>query len=70
MHFNTLSDDDRARNFSKLWAHDYILEIIVDEYLKHCTCTNDFKAKVLYYSNKNKRIKNFKKRLKGKPVND
>jgi hypothetical protein len=70
MHFNTLSDDDRARNFSKLWAHDYILEIIADEYLKHCTCTNDFKAKVLYYSNKNKRIKNFKKRLKGKPVND
>ena len=70
MKFINLTLNDRARNFSKLWAHDYILEIIADEYQKHYTCSDDFKNKVLYYSNKNKKVKNFKKRLKGKPVND
>ncbi len=70
MKFLNLNEDMRAQNFAKLWAHDEILEIMADEYAKHHSCSQDFKQKVLYYSNKNKKIKNFKKRLKGKPVND
>ncbi len=70
MKFLELSEDLRAENFSKLWAHDEILEIMADEYVKHYTCSESFTKKVLHYSNKNKRVKNFKKRLKGKPVND
>lgn len=70
MKFITLNSDMRAKNFAKLWANDEILEIIADEYCQHYKCPQDFKQKVLDYSNKNKKIKNFKKRLKGKPVND
>ena len=70
MKFLELCEDLRAQNFSKLWAHDEILEIMADEYAKHYSCTQEFTTKALYYSNKNKKIKNFKKRLKGKPVND
>lgn len=70
MKFLNLSEDMRAQNFAKLWADDTILEIMAEEYAKHYPCSKDFKQKVLYYSNKNKKIKNFKKRLKGKPVND
>jgi serine/threonine protein kinase len=70
MKFAPLLEDDRARNFAKLWADDTILELIAQEYKKHYKTNEDFTTKVLYYSNKNKKIKNFKKRLKGKPVND
>ncbi len=70
MEFISLNEDMRAQNFAKLWAHDEILEIMAEEYSKHYPCSQNFKQKVLYYSNKNKKIKNFKKRLKGKPVND
>ncbi len=70
MKFLELSEDLRAENFSKLWAHDEILEIMAEEYAKNYNCSESFLKKVLYYSNKNKKIKNFKKRLKGKPVND
>ena len=70
MKFLELSEDLRAENFSKLWAHDEILEIMAEEYAKNYNCSESFTKKVLYYSNKNKKIKNFKKRLKGKPVND
>lgn len=70
MKFLKLSEDLRAKNFSKLWANDEILKIMAEEYSKHCDCSEKFTEKVLYHSNKNKKIKNFKKRLKGKPVND
>ncbi len=70
MMFYKLSQDDRAKNFSKLWASDEILTIMANEYIKHYECDEEFVSKVLYYSNKNKEIKNFKKRLKGKAVND
>jgi len=70
MKFFPLSEDDRAKNFSKLWADDAILKIMATEYKKHFSCSDDFVDKVLTYSNDNKRVKNFKKRLKGKPVND
>jgi len=70
MSFLTLSEKDRAKNFSKLWASDKILKIMATEYMQNFDCSDDFIKNVLYYSNKNKKIKNFKKRLKGKPVND
>lgn len=60
----------RARGFEKLWAQDADLDIIASEYLKYASVPEDFSQQVQYYSNKNKRFKNFKKRLKGKPVND
>lgn len=68
MSFFTLSESERAKNFSKLWADDEILTLIANEYQKHHRCSEAFTKKVLYYSNKNKKIKNFKKRLKGKKV--
>ncbi len=70
MKFLKLSENLRAKNFSKLWADEKVLTIIAKEYKKHYQCNESFVTKVLYYSNKNKKVKNFKKRLKGKPVND
>jgi serine/threonine protein kinase len=60
----------RAKNFSKLWSSDVILRIMADEYKKYYSCDEKFESQVLYFSNKNKQIKNFKKRLKGIEVND
>jgi len=70
MKFLKLNQTMRAKNFSKLWASDEILNVMAQEYRKHYNCSENFSQDVLYYSNKNKRVKNFKKRLKGKPVND
>jgi len=70
MQFGVLDEETRAKNFEKLWASDAILTIMADEYQKHHSCSENFTKKVLYYSNKNKKIKNFKKRLKGQEVND
>jgi len=70
MQFFTLKEESRARSFSKLWASDAILKVMATEYMLHHSCSENFIERVLYYSNKNKKIKNFKKRLKGKPVND
>jgi len=70
MKFFELDEDKRALNFSKLWANDTILTTIAQEYAKHYPCSDNFTSLVLYYSNKNKKIKNLKKRLKGKEVKD
>ncbi len=70
MGFYKLNQTQRAKNFSKLWASDEILTIIADEYSKGYTVNENFSNDILYYSNKNKKIKNFKKWLKGKKVND
>lgn len=70
MKFDALDFQHRAKSFSKLWARDDELEIIANEYLKYYTTDQDFVQKVCYYSNKNKRMKNFKKRLKGQKVVD
>lgn len=70
MRFFDLQEDDRAKNFSKLWASDEELKIIANEYKKYYQCSESFSDKVCYYSNKNKKIKNFKKKLKGQAVND
>ncbi len=70
MKFLKLSENLRAKNFSKLWADEKVLTIIAKEYTKHYNCSDSFTKKVLYYSHKNKKIKNFKKRLKGKKIVD
>ena len=70
MKFFNLSEMDRAKNFSKLWARDDELEIIADEYVKYYESNINFTTMICKYSNENKRIKNFKKRLKGIEVND
>ena len=70
MKFFKLSQEDRAKNFSKLWASDDILTTMATEYQKHYDCDDNFINQVLFHSNKNKKIKNFKKRLKGHEVND
>ena len=68
MRFLTLTVNDRARNFSKLWASDKDLNIIATEYAKNAKLDEDFIHKALYYSHKNKQVKNFKKRLKGQKI--
>ena len=70
MKFGELNADLRAKNFSKLWAREDELAIIAEEYLKYFKTNVDFTKKVCEYSQKNKNIKNFKKRLKGQEVND
>lgn len=70
MGFFELSQKDRAKNFSKLWASDEVLKIIAKEYSKHYSVDKKFQEQILYYNQKNKNIKNFKKRLKGKKVDD
>ncbi|EPJ48532.1 MAG: hypothetical protein OFPI_29160 [Osedax symbiont Rs2] len=71
MDFKVLSFSDRMRNFAMLWASDLDLDLIVQEYarlagLQQSKCQQLAQS----YNHKNKRLKNFKKRLKGKPVND
>ncbi|QOY51426.1 hypothetical protein [Candidatus Sulfurimonas baltica] len=70
MKFFEFNQDQRAQNFSKLWASDEILTIMATEYKKHYQCDDKFVEQVLFFSNKNKKIKNLKKRLKGQEVND
>ncbi len=70
MKFINFSQEQRAKNFEKLWASDEILTIMATEYMNNFNCDEDFINQVLYFSNKNKKIKNFKKRLKGQVVND
>jgi serine/threonine protein kinase len=70
MKFYTLDSNSRARNFSKLWARDDELKIMADEYLKYYKTDMNFTQKVCEYSQKNKDVKNFKKRLKGQEAND
>ena len=71
MQFKTLSLDERLKNFSKLWAKDEDLEIIVKAYAE--LIHSDEKLcvdKALAYSQAHKYKKNIKKRLKGKKVVD
>lgn len=68
MSFHPLSEDDRAKNFAKLWASDDDLAIIAQEYAKDYETQDDFVKKVLFYSLQNKKRKNFKKRLKGQEI--
>lgn len=71
MKFKELDLDERLKAFHMLWAKDEDMTVIAKEYAKlvkedESYCIN----KAIYFSQKNKDFKNFKKRLKGKPVND
>ena len=68
MGFFQLSEEERAKGFSKLWASETALKTIATEYKNHFNCADDFIEKTLHYSLQNKKIKNFKKRLKGKEI--
>ena len=70
MKFFKLGNKERAKNFSKLWATDNVLEIIGDEYLKHYTAPKSFIDDMIRYNQKHKNFKNLKKRLKGIEVVD
>lgn len=71
MQFKRLLLEDKLKNFSKLWAKDEDLEIMIKSYATLMgEDINECISKSLYYSQKNKDIKNFKKRLKGKKVVD
>ena len=66
MKFKTLSLEDRLRNFSKLWLREEDMKTIIKEYAKLMNEDEEYCIqKALYYSQKNKNFKNFKKRLKG-----
>jgi len=71
MKFKNLSLEDRLKNFSKLWAKDKDLEVIIKEYARLIN-TDEKKCvdRALAYSQKHKDKKNIKKRLKGKKVVD
>lgn len=68
MKFIKLDQNMRAKNFAKLWASEEALTIIATEYAKLANYDQRFIQKTLHYSLQNKKIKNFKKRLKGKEI--
>ena len=71
MKFKTLSLRERLLNFSKLWAKDEDLKIIVREYAKIINEDEEKCIKLaLEFSQKHKNRKNFKKRLRGQEVVD
>jgi len=68
MKFKQLSLNEKLENFSKLWASDDDMKIIIKEY---CIISNINEKEVnsiiqksIYYSQKHKNRVNFKKRLK------
>lgn len=71
MEFKPLGLDERLKNFSKLWAKEEDLEIIVKEYAKLSKSDESSCVKIaLTYSQAHKNRKNAKKRLRGEAVVD
>jgi serine/threonine protein kinase len=71
MQFKKLTVEQRLMNFSKLWAKDKDLKVIIKEYAKIINEDEDTCIDIaLKYSQKHKDRKNFKKRLKGRKVVD
>jgi serine/threonine protein kinase len=71
MQFKPLTIEERLKNFAKLWAKDEDLKLIIKAYVQLIQKDeNDCIEKALYYSQKHKDKKNFKKRLKGEKVVD
>jgi serine/threonine protein kinase len=71
MEFKKLSVDERLKNFSKLWAKDADLKVIINEYAKLIKSDTDYCVKIaLKYSQAHKDRKNLKKRLRGQQVVD
>ncbi|RXJ94285.1 hypothetical protein CRU94_08915 [Arcobacter sp. AHV-9/2010] len=71
MKFFDLELSDRLKNFSKLWAKDEDLEVIIKEYARFLQKNEkELVSKALDFSHKHKAKINFKKRLKGKKIVD
>jgi len=71
MKFKNLSLDEKIKNFSKLWAKNEDLIIILKAYSKYANLDEDeIIKKGLFFSQKHKDKKNFKKRLRGEIVDD
>ncbi len=71
MEFKPLSLDERLKNFSKLWAKDEDLEIVIKQYAKVSNSDEESCVKIaLKYSQAHKDRKNAKKRLRGEAVVD
>ncbi len=71
MDFKALSLKQRMKNFSMLWASDDDLDFIAQQYAVFSGLNaEDCKALAQGFNHSNKRFKNFKKRLKGRPVTD
>jgi len=71
MEFRPLSLDERLLNFSKLWAKDEYLEIMIKEYaLLMNANVEECVSKAIGYNQKHKNKINMKKRLKGIEVVD
>ncbi|MBF0264830.1 MAG: hypothetical protein HQL46_06115 [Gammaproteobacteria bacterium] len=64
MTFKVINAEMRARSFSKLWAHEGILKVIAEEYLKYYPQADEgFIKNVLNFSQKIKKIKTLKKKI-------
>lgn len=71
MKFRPLCNELRMKNFSKLWAKDEDLKVIIKEYAKISGANEDvLLQKALKFSHKHKAKINFKKRLRGQSVVD
>ena len=71
MEFKPLNLDKRLKNFSKLWAKDEDLKIIIKEYARLYKSDEERSIKIaLQYSQAHKNRKNRKKRLRGEAVVD
>ncbi len=71
MKFISLSENKRAKNFSKLWANNEDLTVMLVEYARLAGYEqSSFLQCGLNANQQNKKFINFKKRLKGHPVND
>ena len=69
MEFKKLSYDDRLKNFSKLWASDEALRVILKEYARLSQEDEETTMHLgVLYSQKHKKRKNFKKWLKGEKI--
>ena len=69
MKFRALTPEERVSNFSKLWADDGDLQLIIQSYAKYAKIDVTMAQNTARNaSHQHKAKKNFKKRLKGKKV--
>lgn len=67
MEFKELSHNKKMKNLSKLWADEDDMRLIASAYAKKGNLSiEDTSKEMIKYDLKNKKIKNFKKKLKGK----
>jgi len=65
MQFKTLTQEERFKNFSRLWADEDVLITIATEYALETGIDQELcQQQMIHYDNENKRIKNFKKKFR------